>query len=201
MSTVAKGIQPAGRVTWPAYGPARSGHRPYNLPSNRRIGPRRSAIVDAGNDAGRRGGFSRFYRGPHMDCRRCTTANGLFPQGQPERHCQAPLAARPRVGGSVEISLDIDMVSARPVRAAVILLVESDQPTFDQSRRRSETPRVRPRLRTRCPTGLWARPSRNGMQAFEAGPTAMRAWRSWRLPGDSGPMAIPSFPGRGFSKL
>jgi subtilase family serine protease len=105
------------------YGPA-SLQAAYKLPSGHGKG-QTVAVVDAGDDATAEADLA-VYRSTY-GLPACSTANGCFTKVN-QSGTASPLP--PDQGWGVEISLDLDMVSAA-CPGCRILLVEGDQATFD----------------------------------------------------------------------
>ena len=110
-------------ATLPAgYGPAQL-HAAYNLPTAG--GAKQTiAIVDAGDDANAEADLAVYRQTYGLPA--CTTANGCFSKVN-EQGQAAPLPAD--IGWAVEISLDLDMVSAS-CDECHILLVEASSSSF-----------------------------------------------------------------------
>ena len=175
-----KGIRPLAAL--PAgYGPADLASA-YNLPSTGGSG-QTVAIVDAGNDAGAEADLA-VYRATY-GLPACTTANGCFRKVN-QSGTASPLP--PDQGWGVEISLDLDMVSAA-CPGCRILLVESDQPTFDSLAAGVNTAVA---LGANEVSNSYGATEQNGMQAFESA-YSHPGVAILASSGDSG-YGIPSFP-------
>ncbi|MFL6077822.1 MAG: S8 family serine peptidase [Mycobacteriales bacterium] len=123
----ARAAAPAARQAVPepsGYGP-QDLQSAYRLPTGRGAG-QTIAIVDAFDDPNAEADLAA-YRAQY-GLPPCTTANGCFRKVN-ERGDATPLPD-PDMGWGVEISLDLQMVSAACPKCH-ILLVEGDQPTFD----------------------------------------------------------------------
>ncbi|HEY3873005.1 MAG TPA: S53 family peptidase [Actinocrinis sp.] len=139
------------------YGPAQL-HAAYNLPTtggaNQTVG-----IIDAGDDPSAEADLAVYRTTYGLPA--CTTANGCFTKVNGEGQA-SPLP--PDQGWDVEISLDLDMVSAA-CPACHILLVEADDASFAGLATAVDTAAA---LGATEISNSYGAGEQNGMQAYEA---------------------------------
>jgi Subtilase family len=165
----------------PGYGPAQL-RSAYHLPATGGRG-QTVAVVDAGNDP-RAAADLAIYRSTY-GLPPCTTANGCL-RIVNQKGATSPLP--PDLGWGIEISLDLDMVSAACPHCH-IMLVEGNDPTFD-SLATAENTAVR--LGAKEVSNSYGTDELNGMRPFKAAyshPGVAIVVSS----GDSG-YGIPSYP-------
>jgi len=163
------------------YGPADLASA-YHLPNTGGSG-QTVGIVDAGDDANAEADLA-VYRAT-FGLPACTTANGCFRKVN-QNGATSPLP--PDQGWGVEISLDLDMVSAACPRCHIVL-VEADQPSFDSLAAAENTAVAAGADEV---SNSYGAEEQNGMQPFQAAyhhPGVAILASS----GDSG-YGIPSFP-------
>jgi hypothetical protein len=153
----ARAVTGAAAALPAGYGPADL-ESAYNLPRTGGSG-QTVAIVDAGDDANAEADLAVYRTTYGLPA--CTTANGCFHKVN-EAGTAAPLP--PDQGWDVEISLDLDMVSAA-CPGCNILLVEGDDASFGNLGTAVNTAVS---LGATEVSNSYGAPEQNGIQAFEA---------------------------------